>query len=130
MSEQLTAAIPSLDFLRELEDTEFRDGFVADRVRTRFALLVRSLREQRGWSQAELGRRMSKPQSVISRLEDPDYGRISLQTIFEVAAAFDLPVYIDLPNWEEWFGLMEDMSTRSMARQPFDPASLNTLAAV
>lgn len=123
-----SSAIPSLEFLRELEDAEFRNGFVADRMRTRFALLIRSLREQMGWSQAELGERMGKPQSVISRLEDPDYGRLSTKTIFEVAAAFGLPVYIDLPNWDEWFRLMEDVSARAMVRQPFNAASINALA--
>jgi transcriptional regulator with XRE-family HTH domain len=122
------SAIPSFEFLQELEDDKFRNDFVADRVRTRLALLIRSLREQRGWSQAELGERLGKPQSVISRIEDPDYGRLSTKTLYEVAAAFGLPVYIDLPNWDEWFRLMEDMSARSMARQPFNAASLNALA--
>jgi transcriptional regulator with XRE-family HTH domain len=91
-----------------------------EHLRTRLALLFRELREQRGWSQAEFGRRFGKPQSVVSRLEDPDYGRLSLQTIFEVAAAYDLPVYIDLPNWDEWFRLTEDMSSRNLRRQAFD----------
>lgn len=112
--------IPSETFLHELEDDEFRNGFVADHVRTRLALLVRSLREQRGWSQAELGRRLGKPQSVVSRIEDPDYGKLSTQTVFEVASAFGLPVYIDLPEWDEWFRLMEDMSSRSFKRKSFD----------
>src|SRR5262249_18522171 len=120
--------IPSPAFLHELEDDGYRDGFVADHVRTRLALLFRALREQRGWSQAELARRTGKPQSVISRIEDPDYGRLSLQTIFEVAAAFRLPVYIDLPNWDEWFRLMEDMSGRNLQRDGFDGAALTGLA--
>jgi transcriptional regulator with XRE-family HTH domain len=112
--------IPSRNFLRELEDDDFRNGFVADHLRMRIALLIRALREQRGWSQAELGRRLGKPQSVISRLEDPDYGKVTLQTLFEVAAAFGLPLFIDMPNWDEWFRLMEDMSRRNLQRDEFD----------
>src|SRR3954451_2910327 len=108
-----SSAIPSKVFLRELCDDELRNEFVADKVRTRFALLIRSLREQRGWSQAELGRRMGRPQSIISRLEDPDYGSFSLQTVFEVAAAFGLPVYLDMPEWDEWFRLTGDLSSKS-----------------
>ena len=123
-----SSPIPNRTILHQLEDPEFRDGFVADQVRVRLALLVRSLREQRGWSQAELGRQLGKPQSVVSRLEDPDYGRLSSQTIFEVAAAFGLPVYIDMPNWDEWFRLMEDMSSRNLSRRPFDSEYLATLA--
>jgi transcriptional regulator with XRE-family HTH domain len=120
--------IPSPTLLHELEDDERRDSFVADHVRVRLALLIRSLREQNGWSQADLGRRLGKPQSVISRLENPDYGRVSLQTLFEVATAFKLPVYIDLPNWDEWFRLMEDISSRNLQRRGFDAQLLASLA--
>jgi len=63
---------------------------------------------------------MGKPQSVISRLEDPDYGKLSMQTVFEVAAAFGLPVYIDMPEWEEWFRLIDDMSEASLKRRKYD----------
>src|ERR1700687_251592 len=106
--------IPSRRFLQELQDDEFRDGFVADHVRVRLALLIRTLREQRGWSETDLACARGTTQSVVSRLEDPDYGKLSLRTVFEVAAAFRLPVYIDMPDWDEWFGLMEDMSSRNL----------------
>jgi transcriptional regulator with XRE-family HTH domain len=124
-----SSTIPSQTFLQELVDDERRDGFVADSVRTRLALLIRALREQNGWSQAELGCRLGKPQSVVSRLEDPDY-KLSLQTLFEVARAFRLPLYVDMPNWDEWFRLMEDMSSRNLRRQGFDPTRLVALANV
>jgi transcriptional regulator with XRE-family HTH domain len=119
--------IPNPTVLRELEKDEFRDSFVADQVRTRLALLIRTLREQRGWSQAELGRRVGKPQSVISRLEDPDYGKVTAQTLFEVASAFGFPLYIDMPDWADWFCLMSDMSSQNLRRAPFDSAQLEAL---
>lgn len=124
------SSIPSQNFLRELEDDDRRDGFVAAHVRTRIALLIRALREQpeRQWSQAELGRRLGKPQSVVSRLEDPDYGKLTLQTLFEVAAAFKLPLYINMPNWDEWFHLMSDMSGHNLQRRGFDLHQLAALA--
>jgi transcriptional regulator with XRE-family HTH domain len=120
--------IRSRSFLAELEDDELRDGFVADHVRTRLALLIRSLREQRGWSQTDLAHAMGTTQSVVSRLEDPDYGKLTLRTLFEVAAAFKLPLYIDMPDWEEWFDLMSDMSSRNLQRDSFDAERLAAAA--
>jgi transcriptional regulator with XRE-family HTH domain len=115
--------IPNGPLLEEFNDPEFRDIFVSEHVRTRLALLIRALREQRGWSQTEMGRRLGKPQSVVARLENPDY-KLSLQTVFEVAAAFGLPVYVDMPEWDEWFRLMGKLSQRDLERRSFDAKRL------
>jgi transcriptional regulator with XRE-family HTH domain len=125
-----TGAPWSDGFVKELEEKEFRDEYVADQIRVRIASLIRALREQkeRGWSQAELGRQMGKPQSVISRLEDPDYGKLSVQTLLEVAAAFDLPLWIDIPEWEAWLRLMKDVPTATTRRRGFDIDHLSSIA--
>jgi transcriptional regulator with XRE-family HTH domain len=109
-------------FLQQLSDKEVRKEFVADQMRARLALLIRSLREQpdRNWTQAELGERAGKPQNVISRFEDPNYGKMSLQSLFDLAAAFDLPVWIDMPEWDEWIALIADIPSRETHRAGFD----------
>jgi transcriptional regulator with XRE-family HTH domain len=112
----------SEEFVRQLGEPEMRHAYMADQVRTRIALQIRALRDQaeRRWSQIELGRRAGKPQNVISRIENPDYGQLSLQTLIDMAAAFDLPLYVDFPEWEDWSGRMQDFSTSSLQRRSFD----------
>jgi transcriptional regulator with XRE-family HTH domain len=108
----------SEQFVRQLSDKEVRSEFAADQIRARIALLIRSLREQssRNWTQAELGERAGKPQNVISRFENPDYGKMSLQSLFDLAAAFDLPVWIDMPEWKDWFALINDVPNQETHR--------------
>lgn len=117
-------------FVRDLSEKEFRDEFVADQIRTRIALLIRALREQsdRNWSQTHLANEMGKPQSVVSRLEDPDYGKMTLQTLFDVAAAFDLPLWVDIPEWEKWLRLIRDVPNAKTSRKSFDENYLSSLS--
>jgi transcriptional regulator with XRE-family HTH domain len=120
----------SEEFVRQIAEPEMRHAYMADQVRTRIALQIRALRDQaeRQWSQVELGQRAGKPQNVISRIENPDYGHLTLKTLLDMAAAFDLPIYVDFSEWGEWLGRMEDLSTSSLQRRSFDLDHLLGLA--
>ncbi len=114
-------------FLDQISDKKVRDAYVADRLRTRVANMIRALREQRdrGWTQADLGQQMGKPQSVVSRLEDPDYGRLTVQSLLDVASAFDLPLMIDFPEWGDWMRTMSAGSAKDFERCSFDALALS-----
>lgn len=75
---------------RKLADKEYRDIFVDEQINTGLAFQIRGLREQRNWSQAELGKRAGMAQSRISVMEDANYSRFSLSTLKRLASAFDV----------------------------------------
>lgn len=118
------------EFVDQLSDREFRHAYMTDQVRTHIALAIRILREQEGreWSQAELGRRCDKPQSWISKLEDPEYGKVSLQTLFEIAEAYDLPLLVQFPEWSDWLLRMKNQSREDFEKESFSPKLLKGAA--
>jgi transcriptional regulator with XRE-family HTH domain len=104
---------------KELANKEFRDAYVAEDIRTSISFQIRVLREKRGWSQAELGLRAAKPQSVIARLEDPDYGRFSLRTLLEMATAFDVGLLVRFVSFSELIRRNADVSPDALAVQDY-----------
>lgn len=83
-------------------ERQARAAYVSDQVRRAMALMIREERKKRGWSQARLAWEMEKSQALVSRLENPNYGRLTVESLLHVAAAFDLPLRIDFPSWDDW----------------------------
>lgn len=113
--------------LKELRSKEFRDAYVAENIKIGIASQIRALREALGWSQSELGQHTGKPQSAISRLEDPDYGRLSLKTLLELASAFDVALLVRFVSFGELVARNKDQSPRALAVPGYtqDDASLS-----
>ena len=77
-------------FLRLQARVSARHGFVEAEAATYLAHQIRVLRTQRGWTQKDLARKLGTSQAVISRLEDPEYGRVTFKTMVALANAFDV----------------------------------------
>jgi transcriptional regulator with XRE-family HTH domain len=109
---------------RNLGDPEFRQGYLEDQVRTNIAFQIHALRNQRGWTQQELAEEADKPASGISRLEDPDYGKVSLTTLLEIAEALDVALLVQFVEWDDWLERMADVSPAGLQKRSFNLSRL------
>ncbi|BBU61670.1 hypothetical protein MSC49_16050 [Methylosinus sp. C49] len=108
----------------KFKSKEYRDAYVGAHVRRWIAHQIRALREapERNWKQGELAERMGRPQSVVSRLEDPSYGKMTVQTLLATAAAFDVALIIKFVDYKTFLGEAEDLSSSRMEAHSFDNA--------
>lgn len=112
---------------QRLMNREYREAFVAEGVRNWVALQIRRLRESRGMSQAEFGKFIGKPQSVVSRLEDPDYGRLSVSTLLDVAAALDVALLVQFVDHTQFLRRTANMTSSAMFVAPFALQSVGSV---
>ncbi|MBI3967130.1 MAG: helix-turn-helix transcriptional regulator, partial [Chloroflexi bacterium] len=77
-----------------LRDKEYRDIFVEEHISTGLSFQIRAMREQRGWTQEDLGQRAGMAQQRVCQLENPNYGRFSLSTLKRLASAFDVALAV------------------------------------
>ena len=133
MKSFVTYNVPALSTWSEklvpkLTDRAYRHAYMEEGVKAWIARQVRALREQRDWSQDDLARESGKKQSAISRIEDPDYGQLTLQTLFDLAKAYDLPLLVQFVEWQDRLYRMEDVSTEALRKEPFDGEHLAALS--
>jgi hypothetical protein len=88
---------------------------VFERVRNSLPFQIRTLREQREWTQKILGSVADKPANVISRLEDPNYGKLTLKTLFELASAFECGLLIKFVPFTRLLREYEDVSPAALS---------------
>jgi transcriptional regulator with XRE-family HTH domain len=100
--------------LREkFSDKEYRDAYVAEYIYSRIPLKIRALREERNMSQAELGEKAGIAQPWVSKLEDPNYGRLTISTLLRVASAFDVGLFVDFVPFSEIVNRSSNLTSES-----------------
>jgi hypothetical protein len=105
---------------------EYRDSYVSSHTRQ---FLARQMREFRGdQSQTEFGAVIEKQQTVISRLEDPNYGKWTAQTLFEIASKLDVAVFIRFVDFPTFLKLTKDVSQSAIRPAEFDQSALDDAA--
>src|SRR3990172_11568778 len=103
----------------KLQNKTYRDTYVAETLRTILASQIEAIRTKNGWTQAELARRAGTTQNVISRLEDPSYGKFNLQTLLDLAAAFEVALLVKFVTFNRFVSEFEDISPDALTVSSF-----------
>lgn len=98
----------------ELADPDFRTSYSAAMLKMFLADQIRALRGDR--SQTEFGQTIDKPQSVVSRLENEAYGRVTVQTLIDIASKMDIALLIRFVEWPTFLQATADFRNRGAPR--------------
>lgn len=106
--------------LKKFRSKEYRDGFLQSRVRGRIAYQIQALREKLGFTQAAFAELTGKRQSVISRLESVEYGKVSVQTLLDIACAADVALVVKFASYPDFLD-----QTRLMTAEALQPETIH-----
>lgn len=93
---------------------EYDDAYVSAHVRNWIAYQIRTIREQKSLSQAQLADILGTKQSVIARIENSNDSAPSVHTLIKIAAAFDCGLIIKFVSKEQFHEAMRDVSPDAM----------------
>ena len=110
-------AYPTL--LEKLRDKDYRRAFTSASVRNFIALQIRTLRKLTFSRQAALAEAAGTTASVISRLEDPNYGKVTISTLLDLAGAFDVALIVRFATFGELAKQIEDLSNTALVVPSF-----------
>jgi len=116
----------------KLQDKEYRDAYVRATLTHGLAHQIRVNREQRKLSQQSLAERCGgkTTQVVISRLEDPAYGKFTLNSILRVASALDVAVLVRLVPYSKFLLETADKSVLGLYAKSFFEEDLSNRQAL
>jgi transcriptional regulator with XRE-family HTH domain len=98
---------PEQRLIEQLSDPEYRRAFVEGHASDSIAFQLQAMRRARGWEQREVAEKLGNPrlQPMISRYENPDYGKYSISTLLELATIFDVALavrFVPFSELVEW----------------------------
>jgi transcriptional regulator with XRE-family HTH domain len=78
------------------------------------------MRNERGWTQRELGDLAGVRQNWISHLESPDYGSFNLSTLKKLAFAFDVALIVRFVPFSQFVDWIANLEMRDLAPPGYD----------
>lgn len=121
MNNQQRACSPVSDRndLTDLIQKDFRDEYMSTLVRAGICYQIQALREQLDLNQTDFAQKVGKLQSTISRLENVEHNRASVQTLLDIACAMNIALVVKFVSYPTFLDFMKDMSPDGLRVETF-----------
>lgn len=107
--------------LKSLSLKSKREAYVRAHAQHGLAHQIRMMREHRGWTQADLARKIgARNQSTVARLEDPSYGKYSVSSLLKLANAFDVGALVKFVSFSKLLEETADLSPAALTALSFE----------
>ena len=113
---------------QKMRQPRYRESYVGSHVRQFLARQMRSMRN--GTSQEEFGVIVGKPQNVVSRFEDPYYGKWTLTSLLEIASKLDRAVIVRFVDYPTFLKFTQDQSEEAAAPEKYKQEKLEWAASL
>lgn len=111
--------------ISKLGRKKYREAYLSQHLRMFLATQIRALRG--GLSQIAFGKLLGKPQSVVSRLESADYGKVTLQTLIDIANKLDVALVVRFVSYPLFLRTTEDFSEAALKPKPYRQDDMDAL---
>jgi transcriptional regulator with XRE-family HTH domain len=92
--------VSDLSKLQKFIDDSYRVSYLDAHVKGGIAYQIQALREKLGLNQTQFGALIGMPQSVVSRLEDTEYGSVNINTLLQIANRLGIGLNVNFCNFE------------------------------
>lgn len=92
----MTTANKYRQMWESLKNPDYRKQFIDEHINVGIAFQINGIRQRQGLKQKELAERLGdeKKQPLISAWENPNYGKYTLNTLKDLAKAFDVGLLV------------------------------------
>lgn len=106
----MNGALNLVGKFNKFKNKKYRHAYLKAHTRVGIASQIHLLRNKLNINQSQLAEIIGTKQSVISRLEDPDYGSVNLNTLLKIAEAFDVGLLVKFVTFGKFFRESQDVS--------------------
>jgi hypothetical protein len=111
----------------KMHDKRYRDNYVVAHTRRVLAQQMRNFRGE--LPQGEFGELIGKRQTVVSRLENPNYGAWQLRTMFEIASKCNVAVFVRFVDFPTFLKYTNDLSDEALHPESYREEAMDEFVA-